>query len=105
MKLERDYSEEMEWGLIRDRFRWYLVSIADRCHGDDGVPEAIGYGLEIWGRIVQLEEVDGGREEDDADDEEEDEQTELLGGRLQSVSQNFEALKVSRQLEDPEHAD
>ena len=51
-----------------------------------------------------LGEEDGAGEENDADEEEEDEQPELAHAGADRLSEDLEAARVTRQLEDAKHA-
>ena len=83
------------------------VSVAHRCHGNDGPPEPDRDGREVVRGVVldPFGVVDEGCEDDDADDEEEDEEHEFVGARLERVDEYFQAGGVSRQFEQPHDAD
>ncbi len=53
--------------------------------------------------VVSLSKVDGAGEEDDANKQEEDKQAQLAHAGPQCLTEDLEALRVTRQLEDPEH--
>lgn len=53
--------------------------------------------------VVSLSKVDGTGEEDDADEQEEDEQAQLTHAGSQRLAEDLKALRVTRQLENPEH--
>ncbi len=81
------------------------VPVAHRGHGHNSPPERVWDAGELRQGLVCLREVHRAGEQDDADDEEEDEQRQLSHARAQSVPQDLETLRVSRQFENPEHAD
>ena len=81
------------------------LAVADGGHGDDHVPEAVGYADKVGARMIDLGEVDARGEENDADDEKANEEHELVEGGLERVAEYLQALEVTRQLEDAEDAD
>lgn len=60
------------------------------------------YADEICFVVVGFCKVDSAGEEDDADEQEENQEAELTHAGPQRLAKNLEALRVSRELEDPE---
>ena len=79
------------------------VTIADRCHGDETIPEGVRNAPESGRLLFRVEH--GGGESEHAETEEEDEHAQLVEACLQSVAEYLQALRVSRQFEDPEKTD
>ena len=90
--------------LSNNRLREH-VSVANCCHGHHRPPESLRDAGERRVRPVHLSKVDSARKENDAYEEEEDEQGELPEAGLQCLSQDLEAFRVTRELEDPEDPD
>lgn len=81
---------------------WVHVAVSYCSHGDDCPPEAVWYADEVCLVVVSFCKVDGAGEEDDADEQEENQEAELAHAGPQRLAENLEALRMSRQLEDPE---
>ena len=74
-------------------------------HGDDGVPEGGGDGVE--GGVLDIllaVEHDGGKD-DDGHGEAEHEEAELGGAALEGVAKDAESLRVAGELENAEHSE
>lgn len=79
------------------------VSIPYRRHGYYGPPETHWYGREIVVGIGlnALRVEDERCEDDDAEDEEEDEESQLVCTCFECVDENFQAWRMSGELEEP----
>lgn len=87
------------------RFRHH-VPVTDGRHRHQGPPQTERYALEVVLGVVlsALRVVHETGEDDDAENEEEYQQRELLGRGAKGLYQDFEARRVTRELEQPHYS-
>ena len=83
---------------------WSLYS-PQSGHGDDGVPEGGGDGVEGGVLDILLAVEHDGGEDDDGHGEAEHEEAELGGAALEGVAKDAESLRVAGELENAEHSE
>ena len=68
----------------------HLVSVADRCHGDDGPPERVGYAFDLRVRHADLSVVQSARVDEHADGERYEEHAQTFHACFESHYQHLQ---------------
>ena len=101
VEMTRDYRD---WNSERqnasDGTRWsdhpaerahrHLVSVADRCHGDDGPPERIRDAVDLRALNTEFGVIDGAGVDQQADDQGNKEQSQASHARLERQNQHLQ---------------
>lgn len=89
--------------FIKDKVK--IVSLPESSHGDNGVPKSSGNGGEIGVFHIFLSVEHNSGENDDGHGQWKNEKAQFGGARLESVAQDPESLRMTRELEDSKYAE
>ena len=82
----------------------HFVSVADRCHGDDGPPEAVRDALNLRAGLTEFGVVDGARVDQQADDESNEKETQSFETGFERQNEHLKPDRVLREFENADQS-